>query len=262
MARYAVLYWEFLIQRFKVLLEYRVNFLIGASSTIFVQAAGLATIWVVMLQVPDLNGWTLDEVLMIYGLVTLSKSLNHMFADNLWTFGRDYVRTGNFDRLLVRPIDPLFHLLADRFCHDGIGNFIVGLLLVVRSSLTLDLNWTPLLLLYLLLAVLSGGVIFIAINLITSALSFWVVDSLPLMWALFQTHEFARFPLSIYRKGIGVALTWVIPYGFTSVYPAEYLLGRGTVTMALLAPLVALAVLLFGCRIWNIGLHRYAGTGS
>ena len=69
---------------------------------------------------------------LIYGLVTLAKSINHMFADNLWTIGRQYIRTGAFDRFLVRPIDPLFHLLADRFCHDGIGNFLVGLTLVVQ----------------------------------------------------------------------------------------------------------------------------------
>ena len=107
MRRYLDLYWQFLLQRFKILMEYRVNFLIGASSTVFLQAACLLTIWVVMRQVPSLNGWSLDEVLLIYGLVTLAKSINHMFADNLWTIGRQYIRTGGFDRFLVRPIDPL-----------------------------------------------------------------------------------------------------------------------------------------------------------
>src|SRR5690348_1684815 len=113
MPRYLYLYWLFLQQRFKILMEYRVNFLIGAASTLILQVSGLLTIWVVMRQVPTLNGWTFEEVLLIYGLVTLAKSINHMFADNLWTIGRQYIRTGNFDRFLVRPIDPLFHLLAD-----------------------------------------------------------------------------------------------------------------------------------------------------
>jgi ABC-2 type transport system permease protein len=134
MRRYLGLYCLFLVQRLKVLMEYRVNFLIGASSTVLLQAAGLLAIWVVMRQVPDINGWTFDEILLVYGLLTLAKSINHMFADNLWTLGGNYIRTGAFDRFLVRPIDPLFHLLADRFCHDGIGNFAVGLVLVIRST--------------------------------------------------------------------------------------------------------------------------------
>ena len=127
---YPSLYWLFLKNRIKILMEYRMNFLIGATSTIMMQGAGLLTVWVVMSQIPDLNGWTLPQVLLIYGMITLSKSINHMFADNLWTLGRDYVRTGQFDRFMVRPVDPLFHLLADRFCHDGIGNFLVGAVLV------------------------------------------------------------------------------------------------------------------------------------
>ena len=128
--RYTRLYWYFLVQRFKILMEYRVNFLIGASSTFFLQGSSILAIWVVMRQIPSLNGWSFDEVLLVYGLVTLAKSINHMFADNLWTIGRQHIRTGGFDRFLVRPIDPLFHLLADRFCHDGIGNFVTGAVLV------------------------------------------------------------------------------------------------------------------------------------
>ncbi len=70
MRRYLSLYWQFLLQRFKILMEYRLNFYIGASSTIFLQAAGLMAIWVVMSQIPNLEGWTFDEVLLVYGLLT------------------------------------------------------------------------------------------------------------------------------------------------------------------------------------------------
>lgn len=262
MARYTELYWDFLKQRFKILMEYRVNFFIGASSTIFTQSAGLLAIWVVMQHVPDLNGWRYDEVLFIYGMITLAKSINHMFADNLWTLGWQYIRTGAFDRFLVRPIDPLFHLLADRFCHDGIGNSLVGAALLVKSSVALQIEWTALKAAYLVIAVASGGMIFIAINLITSALSFWMMDSLPIMWAIFGTHEFARFPLTIYRKGITVVMTWVLPYGFTAFYPAQYILEREAGLMPFLAPVVGFAALAIGYRMWHFGLSRYASTGS
>ena len=36
--------------------------------------ASLATIWVVMQQVPALNGWTLPELLLIYGLTIFCRS--------------------------------------------------------------------------------------------------------------------------------------------------------------------------------------------
>lgn len=262
MRRYIGLYGHFLLQRFKILMEYQVNFLIGASSTVFLQAAGLLAVWVVMSQIPSLNGWTLDEILLVYGLLTLAKSINHMFADNLWTIGHVYIRPGGFDRFLVRPIDPLFHLLADRFCHDGIGNFLVGAALVAKAMKGLGIAATPLTLLYLVVAVLSGGVIFIAINLITATSAFWIIESVPVTLAIFQTSEIAKFPLDIYRKSISIAMTWAIPYGFASYYPASYLLGREVGALAWIGPAVAAVMLAIAYRFWRFGLRHYGSTGS
>ena len=262
MKRYTSLYGYFLLQRFKILMEYRVNFFIGMTSMIFMQAAGLLTIWVIMRQIPNINGWTLDEVLMIYGLLTLSKSITHMFADNLWTIGWDYIRSGGFDRFLVRPINPLFHLLADRFCHDGLGDLLVGVALVIISSANLRLVWTPLSLLYLIVAVLSGGVIFIALNLITATTAFWITQSIPVTQIIFNTNEFARFPLTNYPRAIGIVLTWLIPYGFASFYPASQILGRDVGLLPWLGPLVAIVLAVFSYRVWLFGLRHYGGTGS
>jgi ABC-2 type transport system permease protein len=262
MRRYANLYWQFLINRLKILMEYRVNFIIGASSTIFLQAAGLLTIWVVMSQIPSLNGWSFDEVLLIYGLVTLAKSINHMFADNLWTVGQSYIRTGGFDRFLVRPIDPLFHLLADRFCHDGIGNFLVGSALVISASKGIQIAWTPAHISYLIVAVISGGLIFIALNLITCVSAFWIMDSVPVMRLVFDNHLFAQYPLTIYPKAIGIWLTWIIPYGFASFYPASHLLGYNIGYLAWLGPVIAVVLVIFAYRVWLFGLKHYSGTGS
>ncbi len=260
---YPGLYWLFLKNRLKILMEYRMNFLIGATSTIMIQGAGLLTVWVIMSQIPDLNGWTLPQVLLIYGMITLSKSINHMFADNLWTLGRDYVRTGQFDRFMLRPVDPLFHLLADRFCHDGIGNFLVGLVLIVIAAGQLDVTWTPLHVAYLALMTLSGGVIFIALNLMTCVSAFWIMDSVPVTRVVFEMHEFAKYPLSIYPRAIGLLLTWAIPFGFASYFPATRLMGLDTpLWQAYGAPLVAAVLLAVALAVWRFGLRHYGSTGT
>jgi ABC-2 type transport system permease protein len=260
---YPSLYWLFLKNRIKILMEYRMNFLIGATSTIMMQGAGLLTVWVIMSQIPDLNGWTLPQVLLIYGMITLSKSINHMFADNLWTLGRDYVRSGQFDRFMVRPVDPLFHLLADRFCHDGIGNFLVGAALVGIAAGQLGLAWTPGTLLYLVIMVLSGGIIFIALNLMTCVSAFWIMDSVPVTRVVFEMHEFAKYPLSIYPRAIGLLLTWAIPFGFASYFPAARLMGIESPSwQAYGAPVVAGVLLAIALQVWRFGLRHYGSTGT
>jgi ABC-2 type transport system permease protein len=262
MMRYASLYYLFVVQRMKIVLEYRMNFLLGAFCTAFEHVAGLLTIWVVMAQVPSLNGWRYDEVLLVYGMLAMAKAITYMVADNLWTLGRQYIQTGGFDRFLVRPIDPLFHLLADRFDHQGIGHFAVGLVLVVKAISALSLPVTPWLLLYLVVGVLSGGAIFIALNLITCVSAFWIMDSVPVTRVVFELHEFAKYPLSMYNRTISTMLTWLIPYGFASFYPASYLVGRDVGALAWAGPLVAATLLLLGYRLWLFGLAHYQGTGS
>jgi ABC-2 type transport system permease protein len=262
MKRYLSLYWAFLLQQFKSYAEYRANFIIGMSSTVILQASNLLTVWVVMQQIPSFNGWSFNELLLIYGLITAAKSINHMFADNLWTVGRIYIRTGQFDRFLVRPMNPLFHLVADRFCYDGVGNFLVGAVLLVTAMTRLGLAWSPWNVLYVMLAVVSGGMIFIALNLITCVSAFWIMDSVPVTRAVFDNHLFAQYPLTIYPRAVGVLLTWLIPYGFASFYPASYLLGREVGVLAWVGPLVAALLLFVGYRFWQFGLRHYVSTGS
>jgi ABC-2 type transport system permease protein len=261
MRRYASLYGLFFVQRLKIFLEYRLSFLIGASSTLLMQAAALFTIWAVMRIVPNIVGWSFDQVLLLFGMVTLARSFEHMFADNLWALGR-YIRQGDFDRFLVRPIDPFFHLLADRFNHDGIGNFLIGLLIVVRSSITLEIAWSFEKILCLVLAILGGGLVFIALNLITCVSAFWIGDSVPVTLAVHEWHEFAKYPLSMYGGGIKNVLTYLIPYGLISYYPAQFVVGRDSSLLAFAALPMGLGLFWVGYLLWGVGLRRYGGTGS
>jgi ABC-2 type transport system permease protein len=111
-------------------------------------------------------------------------------------------------------------------------------------------------------AVVSGAVIFFAINLITGVSAFWIIDSIPVMGAVFENYLFAHYPLTIFPRAIQVMLTWVIPYAFTSFYPASFLLGRDVGPLVWLSPLIALVLLVIGYRLWLVGLRRYEGTGS
>jgi len=261
MLRHARLYTSFFSIEMRLLLEYRASFLIGLGAQLLIQGASLATIWVVMQQVPALNGWTLPELLLIYGLTIFCRSFSHMFADNTWRVG-GAIRYGAFDRYLVRPVDPLFHLLADDFSIDGLGNFIIGGTLVLTTGQALGIFSSLFNIAYLALAIASGALIFFALNLITCSSAFWIIDSIPVSGAVFENWLFAQYPLSIYPRAIEFMLTWIIPYGFASYYPASFVLGRNLGPIVFMGPLVAAVLLAIGYRFWLVGLRRYEGTGS
>ena len=261
MLRHLRLYPIFVARRIQVLLEYRANFAIGVVSTLLMQGAGIAGVWVVLRRVGQVAGWRFEELLLVYGLLVTARSIEHLFADNLWTIGF-HLREGTFDRFLVRPLDPLFHLLAERFNHDGVGTLLAGLLAVTAAWSGLAIPGTAANLACAAVAVLSGGVIFVALNLVTATTAFFIVESLPVTRAVHDLNEFAKYPLSLYGRKVRALFTWVVPFGLASFYPASFILGRDPGLVAWAAPAVAAALSFLAYRFWRFGLAHHASTGS
>ncbi len=261
MTRYLALYRAFLAFRLKVLLEYRADLFIGVGSTLLVQAAGMAAVWVVLQRVPAVGGWGFEELLLLYGFLVASRSLEHMFADNLWVVS-GYLQEGSFDRFLVRPINPLFHLLADRFHHHGVGNLLAGVWAIAHAWGALGLPVTLLTLATAVAGVLSGGVLFTSLNLATASSAFWLGHSLPVTRAVHGLHDLARYPLTIYGQGVELLLTWVVPFAFASFVPASALLGKEAGRLAWAGPPLAVAFALEAYQLWRVGLRRYTGAGT
>ncbi len=262
MRRYLSLFGAFFRQHLKLMLEHRMNFMISLLGTIFWQGACIAAIVIVMDRVPVLKGWTRDEIFLTNGLLTLGLAVARMLDWNLLVFGQAFVQNGRLDRLLVRPMNPLFHLIADRFNQEGVGDFIVGMVLVVRSIRVLNLTLSPVDWLYLVMVVVSGAGIFLALQLAAATLAFWVTIATPINLAVGHFTQFAQYPLSIYAQPVRVFLTWLLPFGLASFYPAEYLLGHNPGPIAFAVLPMAAFLFFLAYRFWSFGLRRYSGTGS
>jgi ABC-2 type transport system permease protein len=174
LTRYIRLYAAFLSLHFRRLAEYRGDFLIGATALIISQTAGLLFIWVVFTRIESLAGWNVFEVTLLYGLATGAASLARLFFSNLWSLGTAFVRRGDLLRLLIRPVNPLFHLIAEHFEEQAIGGLALALGLVGHSLNGLGMGaelwrWAVALLTMVCGAFIVGG-----INLAVASLSFWM----------------------------------------------------------------------------------------
>lgn len=247
----------------KVMMEYRIDFLIGVASVMLEQFASIFFVKVVFDHIEQINGWSFYEILFIYGIAATGRSIHQIFFDNLWTLGWQYIRPGKLDRLLIRPVNPLFHVVADRLHQDGFGQLIIGLIILGTAIPQLDLVWGATEIAMLVIMIISSGLIFVAINLFFATFSFWMIDSLPIVWAVFNLSDFARYPLTIYHKGIRMFLTWIIPYGFTAFFPAAYFIDKsGYKEFALWTPVAAVVCCVIAYAFWNRGLKAFASTGS
>ncbi|MGM0922762.1 MAG: ABC-2 family transporter protein [Bacillota bacterium] len=107
---------------------------------------------------------------------------------------------------------------------------LYGIIILATAFPHLDLVCGVIDWIMLVMMLLSRGLIYIGINLFIATFSFWMVDSLPVVYAVFNLSEFAKYLLTIYNKTIRVYLMWVIPYEFTAFYPAVWFLDRNGYT--------------------------------
>ena len=126
MKRFFKIYMTFSSQYIKRLVHYRLDFAIGVLSFVFVQFSGILLITLVFQQIPDLNGYTFEQMVFFYGFFQLPRGLDHLITDNIWLIPNK-IRKGDLDRHLLRPIDPLFQIIAERFQHEALGELIAGI---------------------------------------------------------------------------------------------------------------------------------------
>ncbi|MFI9151596.1 ABC transporter permease [Streptomyces sp. NPDC053367] len=261
-ARYARLAWFLGGVGLHRLTAYRTDFLMGAGAFVVRVGIQTAVVGLVFRQVPAVGGWSYHEVLFLLGFSLLPRGLDHLFTDQLWELGRKLVQRGEFYRHLIRPVNPLFSLLSERFLHpDGLGELALGVVLVCYAGSGLGLSLTPEQWLLAPLLVLCGALIHTAVKLFFASLSFWTVTSMPSMYAASQVSEFAAYPLDLYHPSLRALLTWVLPFAFTAYVPSAYLLHGSTDLLGWL-PVVTGAALALALTVWRRGIDTYEMTGS
>ena len=74
------------------------------------------------------------------------------------------------------------------------------------------------------------------------------------------------YPLSMYPESMQFILTYLIPVGWISFYPASAILGIGSAFNRLLVPFITLAagiaVMLIAGAYFNMGLRKYESAGN
>lgn len=246
-------------------LEYKTNFVVAVVANIFTTLAGL--LFVVFLidgkAVPSIKGWSREQILFIYGYSMMSMAVFSMFAPNLYGFSDRYIIKGEFDRVLLRPLNTICQVLFESFNLESIGSFIVGISVIFYSSRKMSLIFGPVDIIWLIITALAGGVILLSVFVILASVSFHFEDKLGISPPFYNMISFGRYPTSIYSKWLRFFLKWIVPFAFVAFYPANYFLkGPESSWLSYMSPIIAIVFATIANLMWRLGVSKYASTGS
>ena len=263
LGRHARIAGRYLGQIVKVRLQYRADFIIECVSSLLTQACGLMVIAIIFANVPMLEDWSREEVFFIYGFALVVQALFESVAEAFYWFSDKYIMRGEFDRVMLRPLNPLFQILLENFSFESFPDLILGLGILAWSGAAIGISWglSQVLLLFLMAA--SAVLVLAGIFTALASVSFWVEDRVGVLPPFYNLTTFGRYPITIYHAALRFLLTFILPYGFIAFYPSTGLLDRDEFRAYFWAtPAAGVITFLIGYAIFQAGIRRYRSTGS
>lgn len=248
-------------------LQYRVDFLLWTLHGMAYQVMGLTFVWVVLAQFQAIHGWSLADIVFMYSLRLLAHGLYLPVFYNVMQVSFT-IREGNFDRVLLRPLNPLLQVLLQTFNANSAGDIAVAIALFVIAQHMLHMQWRFDTAAFLVLVVIGGALMEAAIQLACATLAFWVVASTSVaLWADTLMNTFANYPINIFAGVVRYLFTFLLPIAFLAYFPAAVFLGKAgsvafTPLLAYGAPAAGVVAFLLAYGFWSLGLRHYQSTGT
>ncbi|MEK7513304.1 MAG: ABC-2 family transporter protein [Patescibacteria group bacterium] len=262
MIRYLKLYRAFFINCLVREMEFRAHFFLSNLISISWSAVFLLTYFFIFRQTSSVNGWTLEQMLLLTAIYFLADRVYDSFLEMNFEDFVNLVNTGRLDLILTKPVNSQFIVSLRRFSFS----FTISSLMMFGLLVYLVVHYFwPLPLINLLV----GLLIFIAGLVISYSL--WFMTLLPVFWwgrvdniqHLFRPfHQLSRIPIDITGRFIQPLFTFIFPLAFIATVPTQALTGQ--LNWPLIGYGVFAAALLFylSHRLWNFALRHYTSASS
>ena len=260
--RYARL-WGLLARRsIMAQLAYRGDFVMGLARNGAYVALTLIFYQVLFLRTGRIGGWSEPAVLLLFGTFRVVKGVLYFFVEDNITTIPDFVRSGEMDFVLLKPVSARFLLTCNRVNASALFNAAVGLGLVAYGVGALATQLSYALLLAYVALLLCAVVVFYNLLFMLMTASFWLVKIDGLQYLFEELLNMAGLPVTIYRGALGFAFSFLVPLGIAATVPAGLLASHAMPTFYVYAPAFALGSSLLSQWLWRRGIAGYTSAGG
>jgi ABC-2 type transport system permease protein len=247
--------WALLTTTFKAAAALRGAFLMQVVFMMLNNATFFVFWWALMRRVPDVRGWHLGDIQVLFGIVAAAFGVTVTLAGGVRDLSR-LIDEGELDTLLAQPKPVLLHALGLRLQASGFGDVVSGLAFIAWSG-TVSWRTAP----FVLLAIGASALVVLACGVLFHSLTFWLgnVDTAARqLWELLIA--FALYPEPLFGGVLRLALFTVLPAGFVGYVPAR-LVHRPTAALVAITIAAATGYAVFAAVVFERGVKRYA-SGS
>lgn len=256
------LYLHYVSINIRSMMQYKTSFLLTAIGQFLVSFNVFLGIFFMFQRFSRVEGFTYNEVLLCFAIILLEFAFAEMVARGFDRFS-GMVRSGDFDRILVRPQSEIMQILGSKFELTRIGRILQAVVMFVYGVLKSDVTWNFPKICTVMFMLIGGTAVFSALFLIYAALCFFTLDGLEFMNVFTDgAREFGKYPIGIYGKKMLLFTTFVIPYALFQYYPILYILEKRSSMVYMFLPLAACWFFIPALMLWKYGVRHYQSSGS
>jgi viologen exporter family transport system permease protein len=262
-----VLYLRLVSARVRAQWQYRTSFALDVVGVFLVTFLDFAAILVIFDNVPQLEGWSVQEVALLYGIAGVGFALAELAVGHLDLLSQ-LIRDGNFDLVLVRPRGSLLQVIASDFRLRQVGRLLQSATVLVYALVVVDVDWTADRVAAVVVAVLAGAAIFCAVWVAGITIVFWAVEGRESANSFTDGGNFlSQYPIDVYATWLQRFVTFVIPMAFVAYFPATYVLDKPDPLGApdwvpFASPAVALIAAVAAGYVWRHAVRHYRSAGG
>jgi ABC-2 type transport system permease protein len=206
-------------------------------------------------------GYTSDQMIVFFLTYLILDTIGQVIYRGVYIFS-NLVRSGEFDFILTKPINPLFRALTGKPDINDLFFLIPNLFLVGYILNILDLNITLWSSLWMIILLINAFLIITALHIFVLVIGILTTEVDGVIWIYRDLSYMGRFPVTIYMEPLKFALFFLIPIGMMITIPTEIFLNLQPSYNIFWVFLVGVGSFLISLKIWNWALKQYSSTGS
>ncbi len=212
----------------------------------------------------NIGEWSVYRILLIYAIAVTSFGLAETFCRGFDLFPWRMIRTGDFDRLLLRPCSLISQVAGSFFHIHRLSRVFGGSCAIGYCLYHLHIHLNLLDVLMLAGALAGGFCAYAGVFLFTSGIAFFTISGLDWIYIFTNaSYQVTRFPMDYMPKVLKYLFTFFMPMLVISYYPASAICGWGeSYYKGFFALPSGLAFFLLSTFIWRFGVSHYKSTGS
>lgn len=256
------LYFKYMKINLKAELQYKKSFIMSLIAQLFIFFGYYFTILCLFDKFSDVKGFTLYDVLFTFSVIQFGYSFCEVFFRGVDLFDELIIK-GEFDKILIRPRNILQQVFCEKMLFSRLSKVLEAIVVLVISLVNINVVWSFNKVLVLIFMLFSSIILFLSIFILAASYCFITIKGLEVRNLLTDGgKQIAQYPIGIFKKGIILVFTYIIPFGLINYYPLLYLLDKSNSNLYMISPLFTIIYFILSIIIFYKGVKRYTSVGS